>query len=67
MIDGNMPCSLCQRSDGNIIGPFVKKVQTDESLNVLYFHQECLEANNTTFYSKQKCKWMNIGKAMDKF
>jgi hypothetical protein len=26
MIDGNMPCSLCSRSDGIIIGPFVKKI-----------------------------------------
>ena len=64
MIENSKKCHFCKRSDGPIIGPFVKSKDPALSNVKLFFHQDCLEVNSITFYDKQKNKWMNIGKAV---
>jgi hypothetical protein len=60
-------CEFCKRTDGTIIGPFVHQKDAAKQSVKLYFHLECLEASNTTFYNQTKNKWINIGNALEKF
>lgn len=54
------------RIDTPLVGPFYK---FDKLRNPIdgphYFHKDCVEVNNYSFFNKIKGKWLNIGKALD--
>lgn len=62
MIEHNQ-CAFCCRQDPPLVGPFVNSKKPQES--PIFFHNDCLEINDFTFYDYTKSKWVNIAKALD--
>lgn len=62
MINDARVCTFCQRKDGLMIGPFRNTKNADE---IRYFHKDCIEVNDYSFYNSSKSKWLNIGKAIE--
>jgi hypothetical protein len=58
-----LQCGFCLRQDTPLVGPFFNlKKQSDSRM---YFHNDCLEINDFTFFDFTKGKWVNIAKALD--
>lgn len=63
----NRECTFCSRHDGEgFVGPFINSSEPQRNRQHYYFHTECLEANNHSFYSREKGKWLNIASALKK-
>ena len=50
-----MPCNLCRRTDGEIVGPFGHKSKPQ-----IYLHKDCIEVNTYSYFSVIHKKWVNI-------
>ena len=54
-------CAICQRADDVLTGPFVNvKVITDP----VYFHRNCIELSQFSYYRLNDNKWVNISDAL---
>ena len=59
-------CAFCLRIDTPLVGPFLKYNSKKTLVDgPLYFHKDCIEVNNYSFFNKTKGKWLNIGKALE--
>ena len=60
-------CYFCARKDPPILGPFIRvnNVNRSKPNEKYYFHKDCIEVNNYSFFSTAKQKWLNIGKAIE--
>ena len=45
-------CAFCLRADQPLIGPFAKTNMSKPGEDNLYFHKDCIEVNNYSFFNK---------------
>jgi len=54
----NVSCSLCKRTEGELVGPFVNT--NNKSLPAIYLHKDCVETNCYSYFNFQTSKWVKI-------